>query len=182
MKLMVVNDHGIKGINYYWVRREMYDIDLVELENIGIHDDKAYVDEKIIPLLDRANVILAPYGYEIIIKDAYRSTELYKLIQVKRYAKFGKEQTDKILNTASMPHSNGRTVDVGLLDLVSGEEVPMRNKKDDPDNFFINYYREKTDAESVEYQRLQDLLVETMTSLGFKLGSKQEFWHFELPK
>lgn len=160
----------------------MYGIDLAELENIGIHDDKAYVDEAVIPLLEKANEILVAHGYEIIVKDAYRSPELYKLIQAKRYVKFGKEQTDKILNTVSMPHSNGRTVDVGLLDLTSGEEVSMRNKKDDPDNFFINYYRGKTDAESMEYQRLQDLLVETMTSLSFKLGSKQEFWHFELPE
>ncbi len=181
MKLVSTTDYGIKGVNHYWMKRDFYGINVRELNVAGVQNDKAYVDESLIPFLKIANSLLKSHGYEIIIKDAYRSPELYKLIQEKRYAKFGKEQTDKILNTVDMPHSNGRTVDVGLLDLKTGEEVMMRNKKDDPDNFFIGYYRLKNDSESKEYQRIQDLLVDTILSLGFKLGSKNEFWHFELP-
>jgi len=180
MNLTPTENHGIKGINYYFVRREKYEINLLELEMADVKDPKAYVDATLIPLLKKANEILTQYGYEIIVKDAYRSAELYGLIQQKRYAKYGKEQTDKILNTVSMPHSSGRAADIGLVQIETGEEIPMRNKEDDPDNFFIDYYRDKNDPESQEYQRLQDLLVDTMLSLGFVLGSKKEYWHFEL--
>jgi D-alanyl-D-alanine dipeptidase len=64
----------------------------------------------------------------------------------------------------------------------TGEEVPMRDKKDDPANFFIDYYKDRDDSQSKKYQRLQGLLVDTMLGLGFRLGSKKEFWHFELPE
>ncbi len=181
MKLVSTADYGIKGVNHYWVKRGFYQISEEELNVAGVWDDKAYVDESLISYLKKANETLKPHGYEIVVKDAYRSPELYRLIQEKRYAKFGKEQTDRILNTVTMPHSNGRTIDASLIDIKTGNEVPMRNKTDDPDNFFIDYYRDRNDAEGREYQRLQDLLVETMLSLGFKLGSKNEFWHFELP-
>lgn len=181
MKLVSTADYGIKGFNHYWTKRDFYNMTEVELNAAGVTNGNAYVDESLIPLLQQVNEVLKPQGYGIIVKDGYRSPELYKLIQTKRYEMFGKEQTDRILNTITMPHSNGRTVDVSLSDIKTGEEVPMRNKKDDPDNFFIDFYRHKEDSESKEYQRLQDLLIKTMLSVGFKLGTKNEFWHFEIP-
>lgn len=180
MKLVATADYGVKGVNHYWDKRDFYGMSEQELNDAGVHDNKAYVDESLIPLLNKANEVLRPKGYEVIIKDAYRSPELYRLIRDKRYIMFGKEQTDKILNMTDMPHSNGRTIDVSLVEIKTGNEVPMRNKKDDPHNFFINYYKDRKDAESVEYQRLQDLLVNALLPLGFMLGSKNEFWHFEL--
>ena len=149
MKLVATADYGVRGVNHYWDRRDFYGISEQELSEVGVHNYKAYVDKSLIPHLNKANEIIKQKGYELIVKDAYRSPELYRLIRDKRYIMFSKEQTDKILNLIDMPHSNGRTVDVSLVDTKTGDEIPMRNKKDDPHNFFINYYRDRKDAESL---------------------------------
>ena len=81
-----------------------------------------------------------------------------------------------------MPHATGLAVDIGLLDLKTGKELMMRNKDDDPEAYLIDYYRNKKDSQSAEFQRLQDILISTMTSVGFSVGEKGEFWHFEWKK
>ncbi len=179
--LVNVSDYGLKGINFYWTRKERFNLSEGELNSAGVMDADAYVSEVIIEPLKKANDIFMQHGYEILIKDAYRSPELYKLVQQKRYEINGKEYTDKLLNLETMPHSTGRVVDVSLVDLKSEEELMFRDSADDPDGWFVDFYKNKTDAKSQEFQRLQDLLIETMTSVGFKLGGKREYWHFEYP-
>lgn len=177
--LVSLLDYGLKGINFYWTRKDRFNLSEAELNSAGVFNDHAYVDEVIIFPLKEANNIFAKHGYELLIKDAYRSPELYKLIQQKRYEIHGKEHTDKLLNLETMPHSTGRVVDVSLVDIKSGEELMFRDSADDPEAWFVDFYRDKADERSREFQRLQDLLIETMLSVGFKLGSKREFWHFE---
>ena len=80
-----------------------------------------------------------------------------------------------------MPHANGLTIDVNLIDLSTGEEVKMRNPEQDPPAFFVDFYRNSTNPQEQEFQKLQDILVQGMLSAGFVLGSKKEFWHFEYP-
>ncbi len=181
MQLVYSEDYGIKGINYYWVRHEMYQITLDELRAIDVVDKRAQVNAEIIPALQQANAALKIHGYELFIKDGYRSRKLYQLIFEKRAQQFGEAMTHRILNMVDRPHADGRTVDVTLLDLKTQEELPMRNKEDGVDAFFLNYYREKSDEQSQTYQRLQDLLGQAMLKAGFEYGSKREFWHFTLP-
>ena len=153
-----------------------------ELATARVTDEHAYVDESLIQPLKNAQSKFAEKGYELIVKDAYRSPELYFLIQKKRYELRGKYETDKLLNMETMPHLTGKAIDVNLIDLKTGLGVKMRNPQEDPVAFFIDFYKDKNDKISQEYQRLQQLLVSVMLSVGFQLGSKSEFWYFEYHK
>lgn len=179
MKLVKTSDYGIKGINYYWAKRGQFGLSKKEVETLGLTENHALVDERVIPLLKKAQETFKEHGYEIIVKDAYRSPELYQFVKKKRYEIDGKENTDRTFNAKRMVHATGLAVDVNLLSLDNGREVLMWDKKDWPDGAFIDFYRDKTDPHSIEFQRLQDFLIETMLGLGFKLGLKKEFWHFE---
>ncbi len=182
MNLVKLSEYGIKAENYYWTRRDRYDLSEQELHAVGVFDGDGYVDESIVQPLQQANEIFGALGYELIVKDAYRSADLYKIVQAKRYKLHGKELTDKLLNVVTMPHSSGRTVDVSLMDLKTGKEVRMRNSEDDPNGgYLIDYYKDRADSVSQEFQRLQELLRRVMLSVGFQLGIKNEFWHFEYP-
>ncbi|MDO8507228.1 MAG: hypothetical protein Q7S53_01530 [bacterium] len=182
MRLVNLSDFGIKSINYYWERRKNFNLSEAELFEVGITGNEAQVDERLIPKLKEANEIFKKYGYEIIIKDAYRSPELYRLVQKKRYENDGKEITDRTLNAVTMPHATGLAVDINLIKLSDGEEVEMWDKADWPEGIFVDYYRDRKDTKSQEYQGLQDLLVDNMLGLGFRIGSKKEFHHFEYKK
>jgi D-alanyl-D-alanine dipeptidase len=183
MKPTLVNtsDYGIKGINFYWTRAERFNITTEELNEVGVFDEHAYVSETIIAPLQVANEQFKTLGYELIVKDAYRSPELYHLIKAKRDILHGEEITSALLNMIKMPHSTGHTVDINLIDLNTDEEVKMRNPEEDPQAFFIDFYRERTEKKCIEDQRLQDILIGGMLSAGFELGGKKEFWHFEYP-
>ncbi len=157
----------------------MYHLTEDELRQAGVSCGDAYVEEKLVAVLQRVNAHLASSGFELIIKDGYRSKELYLLVQQKRYAQFGQEATDKILNLERMAHVTGLTVDVGLVDVKSQKEIEMRDKEDGIEGMFVGFYAQKSDAKSRRYQQLQVLLIEVMTDEGFVLGSKKEFWHFE---
>lgn len=178
-KFVKVSDYHIKGINYYWVRKDQFNISLEELEAVGITGNYAYIHEDLIPVLKEVNSDLRESGYELIVKDGYRPSELYKLVKQKRYEIDGKENTDKTLNHVLMPHANGYTLDVSLINIATGEEEKIWDNKDWPNGVFVDYYRQRSDNEAKNYQRLQDLLIKTMLSHGFKLGSKREIWHFE---
>ncbi len=176
-----MSDYDIKSINYYWVRRKNFNLSIDELKSVGIDGNIAQVDERLIPKLQEANRIFRIYGYEMIVKDAYRTPELYKLVQKKRYENDGREVTDRTFSGTRMPHATGLAVDINLIDLKTGQEVEMWNRADWPDGIFLDFYREKEDKKSKRYQELQDLLIETMLGLGFHLGKRKEFHHFEYP-
>lgn len=179
MKLVNVTEYGIKGINYYWERKEKFNLTEEELRSVGVQGNDALVDEILIPKLKEANEIFKQHCYKMVVKDAYRSPELYQIVKEKRYKIDGKENTDRTFNPVRMPHASGRVVDINLVDLKTGKEIEMWNKKDWPDGAFINFYKDKTDSSSKAFQRLQDFMINTMLSLGFQLGLKNEFWHFE---
>jgi D-alanyl-D-alanine dipeptidase len=180
MQLVNVNNFGIKGINYYCLRRNQFNLSEADLKTVGISGNDCLVDETLIPKLQEANRIFKKHGYEIIVKDGYRSPEQYLLVQQKRYANEGQEITDRTFNPIRQPHSTGLTVDLNLIDLNTTQKVEMWDKKDWPDGAFIDFYRNKNDPKSQKYQKLQDLLMDTMLGLGFKIGEKREFWHFEI--
>jgi D-alanyl-D-alanine dipeptidase len=175
-----INEYGIKGINYYWNRKDMFNITDAELRECGVEGDFAYVKEELIEPLQAANDDLRELGMGIIVKDGYRSPALYKLVKQKRYEIDGKANTDRTLNSEAMPHASGYVVDVNLYDLETSEELSLWDKKDWPEGAFVDFYRDKTDEKSINFQKLQSLLIQTMVDNGFELGSKNEFWHFGL--
>jgi len=180
MNLVKSTDYGIKGVNYYWTRRERYNLTEAELIAAGLANGDAYIDEGLVEALQHANSEFKKLGYEIIIKDGYRSPEVYKLVQAKRYAQQGKEVVDSFLNVERAIHATGRAVDISLLNLKTGQELYFRDGKDDPEAFFIDYYKDRTDDAGREFQRRQDMLITIMADCGFVLGTKKEYWHFEL--
>jgi len=78
-----------------------------------------------------------------------------------------------------MPHASGKSIDVSLWDEREGKQVDMRNWEDGTDALFINFYKNKTDEQSKKYQELQDFVLEVMMNHGFKLGTKNEYFHFD---
>ena len=178
--LVNVREAGVRTDSYYWTRRDYFGLTDEELAATGLTSDQIYVHPAVIEPLRQANTRLKEQGYEIVVHDGYRSPEFYKLIQQKRYRKHGKEHTDKLLNTERMPHATGRVVDINLVNLKTGQEAQLRNKAHDHlGNQFVGFHRDKPDAQSQRYQKLQDLMVGTMLEAGFTLGVKNEYWHFE---
>lgn len=179
LNLVDIRSFGIEGINFYWANRERYNISLEELEAAGVIDDGVYLDASLVEPLKKVNEILKPQGYKIFVKDAYRSPELYRLAFDKRSQMEGGNTF--LLNMERMPHSWGKVVDVTLADLVTGQELKMRDNKLDPDGGYkFGYYADKKDPESLEYHILQKIMMDAMFAAGFTLGLKEEFWHFEL--
>ena len=179
--LVYTDEFGIRGSNYYWHNAERFNISKAELAKHEIVDVRVRVDKAIIEPLKSAQKTLNKSGYDIVIVDGYRSPELYQLAYKKRAALHGKDNADSLMNLDAMPHASGRTVDIDLVDVKTGEKIEMRSREDGVEACFVDFYRGKDDPKSQQYQRLQDLLLGTMKSLGFVLGSKKEYWHFELP-
>jgi D-alanyl-D-alanine dipeptidase len=171
-------ESGIKSMNYYWNRKEKFNLTVEELRKCGVEGDFAYINEDLIEPLKSVNDDLKEHGLGIMIKDGYRSPALYQLVKQKRYEIDGKENTDRTLNAEKMTHASGYVVDVNLYDLETGEELLLWDRKDWPDAAFIDFYAKKTDEESIKFQTFQTLLIQTMLSKGFELGLKNEFWHF----
>lgn len=180
MKLVKLADYKIEGYNYHVVSASLFKITQKELHAIGITEAAAYVDEKLIEPLQKANQLLKQHSYKLLVKDGYRSTELYELAAKKRRAHHSAKQTKQLMNLKNMPHATGLAVDVGLISLKNGHEVTLRNFRDGLDAKFIGYYHNRRGRQSREYQRRQDLLHKVMKRAGFKLGVKNEIWHFEL--
>lgn len=77
--LVDITKYGLAGQNFYFTRRSDYNLSLVELKSVGVVDNHPWLDHDLIPLLQEANRIFAEKNYELFIKDAYRSAELYRL-------------------------------------------------------------------------------------------------------
>ena len=78
--LVNLSDYHIKNINYYWHRKVMYHLTREELAQAGVTSGDAYVEERLVPVLHQVNAQLEHYGFELLIKDGYRSKELYTLV------------------------------------------------------------------------------------------------------
>ena len=181
--LVCTRDWGIPGANYYYVNHERKNITLEELAEVGVVDDRTYVHPDLIKPLVEVLAALAAYGYGILIVDAYRSAATYALVRRKYAEQNSEESASRLFNMEVMPHTNGRTIDVDLIDLATGKKIMTRdNAKDGLDASFEGFYRDRDDPDSREFQRLQDLLHRIMFAAGFILGSKREVWHFELPE
>lgn len=168
--LVDVTKYGLKGQNFYFTRRKDYNLNLAELKQVGVVNDHPWLDKDLIEPLKKANQIFASDNYELFIKDAYRSPQLYQLVRDKRYALHGRKSTDATFNAKRMIHASGRALDIALIDVKSGEEIQMRWREDGIEAFFVDYYKDRADEAGQEYQRLQVYLREIMTSLGFELG------------
>jgi D-alanyl-D-alanine dipeptidase len=178
-EFVYINQYGLLGSNFYWNKYEVKGITKEEILAVGLTDDRVQVHKDIIDILVKIDSLFREKGYRLYIKEGYRSKDLYDLVYRKRVAKFGKKETDSLLNMEAMPHASGRTVDIALWDPEENKEVYLRKGEDGTQALFVDFYKGKDAEESKRYQTLQELLIHTMQDHGFRLGKKREYFHFD---
>jgi len=114
-----------------------------------------------------------------LFKEGYRSSELYDIVYQRRVEKFGKQETDSILNMTDKPHALGLSVDIAIWDTSTDCEVYTRWIEDGVPALFVDFYKNTDDEESKKYQELQEWVIEVMQDHGFRLGTKREYFHFD---
>ena len=177
--LVYIDEYGLLGSNFYWHKYATHGLTKEDILQAGLTSAQAQVSRKIIDALVSIDKEFQKDGYRLYIKEGYRSEALYRVVYEKRVAKYGKEITDTILNVVDMPHASGLTVDVALWDKEDNAEIFLRNREDGVPAFFVNFYQGKNDPESRKYQELQEYVIGVMMRHGFRLGSKQEYFHFD---
>ena len=175
-----IDEYGLLGSNFYWHKYEAKGLTKEDILSVGLTSDRVQVHKDIIDILVEIDQIFQDkFGYRMYIKEGYRSKELYEIVYKRRCEKFGKEETDKLLNMKDMPHSLGLSVDVALWDPKEDKEVYMRRGEDGADALFVDFYKDRTDEEGKRYQELQEFVINTMQDKGFRLGKLREYFHFD---
>lgn len=132
---------------------------------------KAYLDRSAAQALARVQSGLRPYGYGLVIWEGYRSWSDFKLATLA----LGKDHADMLPKAEEgYSHNSGRSVDVSLYDLDSGEPVKMISDFDEPSPAQYAQFAGGTQRQ----RQLRDLLRQQMTLQGFT-ASDMEWWHFD---
>lgn len=133
---------------------------------------KLFVSKEAAAALGKVQQRLAPYGYGLVLWDAYRPWSVSKLANLALPA--DKKDMLEDPETKGSTHNTGNAVDVGLYSLESGEELDMGCGFDEPSLRQHASYAGGTSRE----RYLRSLLREEMELQGFK-GIEMEWWHFE---
>jgi D-alanyl-D-alanine dipeptidase len=171
-ELVYLDEYGILGSNFYFQKGKEIGMTKEELHSVGLSDDRVMVHKDLIEPLKIISKEFSKLGYELYIKEGYRSKELYELVNQKMIDKLGEEAKNKILNMKDMPHSTGKSVDVALYK--NGEHIKLHNIKDGVECYFIDFYKGKNDF----FQDTQQMIIKIMTENGFELGKKGEYFHY----
>ena len=131
---------------------------------------KLFVSKEAAAALGKVQKRLAPYGYGLVLWDAYRPWSVSKLANLA----LSDDKKDMLEDpeTKGSTHNTGNAVDVGLYSLESGEELDMGCGFDEPS---LRQYASYAGGTSRE-RYLRSLLREEMQ--GFK-GIEMEWGHFE---
>ena len=133
---------------------------------------KLFVSKEVAAALGKVQQRLAPYGYGLVLWDAYRPWSVSKLANLA----LPDDKKDMLEDpeTKGSTHNTGNAVDVGLYSLESGEELDMGCGFDEPS---LRQYASYAGGTSRE-RYLRSLLRAEMELQGFK-GIEMEWWHFE---
>jgi D-alanyl-D-alanine dipeptidase len=119
----------------------------------------------------RANAVLKPQGYGLLIHDAYRPWYVTKMF-------WDATPEDKHIFVANPAegsrHNRGCAVDITLYDLKTGTAVKMPSGYDEMSQRAYADYTGGTEKE----RRRRDLLRQSMEKEGFTVYP-QEWWHFD---
>jgi len=134
-------------------------------------DAKAYALLPVAQALKKINLKLVQKGVGLKVFDAYRpysvTKKMWKVVPDERYA----------ANPAKgSGHNRGAAVDVTLVKLATGEELPMPTGFDD---FSERAHHDFKDLPREVLDNRQ-LLKETMVEYGF-VPLSTEWWHYSLP-
>lgn len=178
--LVYIDEYGLLGSNFYWHKYEVKGLSKQDILDAGLTSERVQIHKELIPvLLEIDEKFQKDLGYRLYVKEGYRSKALYEIVYKRRCEKFGEEETSKLLNMKDMPHALGRSIDVALWDTKENKEVYLRRAEDGADALFADFYKEKTDPDSEQYQKLQEYVINTMQDLGFRLGKLREYFHFD---
>lgn len=133
---------------------------------------KLFVSKEAAAALGKVQQRLAPYGYGLVLWDAYRPWSVSKLANLALPE--GKKDMLEDPEVKGSTHNTGNAVDVGLYILESGEELDLGCGFDEPS---LRQYASYAGGTSRE-RYLRSLLREEMELQGFK-GIEMEWWHFE---
>ena len=133
---------------------------------------KLFVSKEAAAALGKVQQRLAPYGYGLVLWDAYRPWSVSKLANLALPE--GKKDMLEDPEVKGSVHNTGNAVDVGLYSLESGEELDMGSGFDEPS---LRQYASYAGGTSRE-RYLRSLLREEMELQGFN-GIEMEWWHFE---
>ena len=133
---------------------------------------KLFVSKEAAAALGKVQKRLAPYGYGLVLWDAYRPWSVSKLANL-ALSDDKKDMLEDPENKGST-QSTGNAVDMGFYSVESGEEVDMGCGFDEPS---LRQYASYAGGTSRE-RYLRSLLREEMELQGFK-GIEMEWWHFE---
>ncbi|HEX8591478.1 MAG TPA: hypothetical protein VF696_01875 [Candidatus Paceibacterota bacterium] len=174
-----LDEHGLLGSNYYWHKCTAHGLTQEDVTSAGVTNDRVLVHKDLIAPLQEVDQELQKRGFRLYVKEGLRPEALYRIVYDRRVEKFGKETTDSLLNMTDMPHAKGLSVDVTLWDASSNTEVLMRRREDGVPSLFVGFYRGKDDDDSRKYQEMQDYLAGIMLERDFRIGTKNEFFHFD---
>ena len=139
--------------------------------NVLNDDVRAFLDVEAAAALNTVQLNLAEYGYGLLVWEAYRPWSVSKLA----YDALPLENKSMLpAPEVGFSHNTGRSVDVSLYSLATGEPVDMISDFDEPS---IRQYAGFAGGTELERYR-RDLLRTQMQLAGFT-ASDMEWWHFD---
>lgn len=134
-------------------------------------DQRAFLDADAAQALAQAQQYLKPYGYGILVWEAYRPWSVSKLA----YDALPADKKSMLPSPeAGFSHNTGRSIDVSLYLLANGENAGMISGFDEPS---VRQYASFAGGTTLERYR-RDLLRSAMQMAGFT-ASETEWWHFD---
>lgn len=134
-------------------------------------DQRAFLDADAAQALAQAQQYLKPYGYGILVWEAYRPWSVSKLA----YDALPADKKSMLpAPEVGFSHNTGRSIDVSLYLLVTGENAGMISGFDEPS---VRQYASFAGGTTLERYR-RDLLRSAMQMAGFT-ASETEWWHFD---
>ena len=139
--------------------------------NVLNDDARAFLDVEAAAALNTVQLNLAQYGYGLLVWEAYRPWSVSKLA----YDALPLENKSMLpAPEVGFSHNTGRSVDVSLYSLATGEPVDMISDFDEPS---IRQYANFAGGTELE-RYCRDLLRTQMQLAGFT-ASDMEWWHFD---
>lgn len=134
-------------------------------------DRRAFLDADAAQALAQAQQYLKPYGYGILVWEAYRPWSVSKLA----YDALPADKKSMLpAPEVGFSHNTGRSIDVSLYLLATGENAGMISGFDEPS---VRQYASFAGGTTLERYR-RDLLRSAMQMAGFT-ASETEWWHFD---
>lgn len=134
-------------------------------------DQRAFFDADAAQALAQAQQYLKPYGYGILVWEAYRPWSVSKLA----YDALPADKKSMLpAPEVGFSHNTGRSIDVSLYLLATGENAGMISGFDEPS---VRQYASFAGGTTLERYR-RDLLRSAMQMAGFT-ASETEWWHFD---